>query len=149
MQFRQAIFTATVFAIPALSASAQEACPTPELLLGTPVGITELIDQAGGGQIEKGEFETTAQFEARKAQIQLPSPVIVPLAQAPEVKDALRMVTLIEPKPPFLGEQDYHRSPTMDLPTDRHTKYKFLFADIKCVGALDGDGNLLAHWKTR
>lgn len=51
------------------SAHAQSVCPTPDLLMAQPVSIKDLYDDLRSQNITKGEFETTAQFEARKSAI--------------------------------------------------------------------------------
>lgn len=57
---------------------AQEPCTTPELLAGKPKTLTQIF---GGKppELKRGEFETTDQFEARKAAVKPASEVVVSL----------------------------------------------------------------------
>lgn len=65
-------------------ANAQEACPTPEVLAGAAITFDDLYGQINVLAVEKGEFETTAQFEARRNAIQLPSSALVQIHVDPE-----------------------------------------------------------------
>jgi hypothetical protein len=60
-----------------LSAGALEACPTPEALTGQPVTFEQMYEAREEAQVVKGEFETTAHFEARKSSIQPPQPSLL------------------------------------------------------------------------
>lgn len=251
------------------TAYAQVACPRPENLIGTPMGFFEFYKEMAGPAITKGEFETTAEFEARLSEIKRPSAALVevvlkperfrydadaeafkvyiheidpgsayqlaympkeletilgnynyskpvqirtnreeadageyvatnaygaettvsesraieyvifdnkgrnklssgddlftergkyetatlsipvPRDKAQETKSGLRMVTYVEPKMPWAAETSYRSKPTRQYPTDRRTTFRMAFADIKCVGVLNAEGELLAHWATR
>lgn len=268
MQFRLMVAGALA-AVPVSGALAQSACPVPEQLLAEPASIADLFDGLSDQSVEKGEFETSEQFQARKAAIGDPPPLVigvdleprefsydadrqvfkvfipslepsslyrkdysvraledvlgdyrygnpvqmkvrseaapereyeatngygaatlvtekqitswvvfdnkgrhafangdnlfqerkkyetahleipVPLDQAPAMKSQIRMVALIDPRQPLTAEADYRIEPTRQRPRDLRNHYKIVFADIQCVGALDGEGALLAHWKTR
>jgi hypothetical protein len=104
-----------------------------------------VFDNKGRRQMATGDnlFEVRKKYET--AHLIIP----VPLDRAPEVKSQLTMVALIDPHAPLTAEADYRISPTREYPRDIRTHYKILFADIQCVGVLDGDGTLLAHWQTR
>lgn len=79
-------------ALSGASAMAQTPCPTPEALLGAAVTLREAFPESA--PLVKGEFETTAQFEARKASQSLPERVLlqVPATQGNYVYDADRQV---------------------------------------------------------
>jgi len=88
-------------------------------------------------------------FEERKKYDTAYLHIPVPLDRAPEVKSQIAMVALIDPRAPMTAEADYRIEPTRARPRDYRTHYKIIFADIQCVGVLDGEGALLAHWQTR
>ncbi len=54
-----------------------EACPTPEILSGPTQSFDDLYSRSQGLSVEKGEFETTAQYEARRAAAQGPGPALI------------------------------------------------------------------------
>lgn len=66
-----------------LSAHASGPCPNPGALSAQAVPFSELYAAVGGG-LEKGEFESTAQFEQRKAANRATGPVLVSVDIAPE-----------------------------------------------------------------
>ncbi|MCA8897864.1 MAG: hypothetical protein R3C00_04620 [Hyphomonas sp.] len=269
MKLRSAAAIGAILPFVMSSAQAQERCPTPNLLTEAPVTAAELYDTLHDRNVAKGEFETTAQFEARKAQSAAPPQALVkvevdsrkfiydadnqvfrlfvpelqttasyrngyipkemkdilgdyrygkpvellaseeetgsreyeasnaygattsvtersfdsdvifdnkgrkrlasgddlfqeraeyetayleipvPLADAPAVKGNLSLVALVQPRYPFTLENRYRIEPTREYPTDLQTHYMLAFADIQCIGVLDGSTNLLTSWKTR
>ena len=88
-------------------------------------------------------FRTRNSFEANILTIP------VPIEHAPSIKPELKVVSLIEPKAPYYENLEHHTSPDMKYPSERDNEISVLVADIQCIGVLDGDGNLLASWKTR
>ncbi len=88
-------------------------------------------------------------FEERKEYASRTLEIPVPLADAPQTKKTLEMVALIDPKEPFYTTLRYYDTPDMEYPTEKNGDAIVLIADIQCIGAIDGDGNLLASWKTR
>lgn len=73
----------------------------------------------------------------------------VSIDRAPAVKSQLRAVALIAPKAPYSAAGFRLSSPTRSLPIEATSNVLIMFADIKCVGVLDGEGQLLVSWSTR
>lgn len=69
--------------------------------------------------------------------------------QAPALKGELRAVALVTPRAPFVTAGIEDLGPTRTTPLDRVVNTTIIFADIQCVGVLDGKGNVLASWVTR
>lgn len=72
-----------------------------------------------------------------------------PLADAPGLKSELRLVALVNPKPPYFAAGTYVSDPSRQFPTERTDEVSILFADIKCVAAIDKAGKVWGHWATR
>jgi hypothetical protein len=67
-----------------MNAFAQSSCPSPEALEGPASAFDSLFDAKSEVAPEKGEFETTAQFEARKQASQPPGATLLALETDPE-----------------------------------------------------------------
>lgn len=104
-----------------------------------------IFDNKGRRNIASGDNLFSERKTYETEYIDIP----VPLDRAQEAKSQITMVALIDPKPPYTTESDYRIEPSRQYPSDLRTHYNVIFADIQCVGALDGNGALLGHWKTR
>lgn len=76
----------TVFALAAVGAAAhaQAACPTPDRLTGAALSAEDYYAAMAGPEISKGEFETTAEFQARLALVERPSGALVLIDTTPD-----------------------------------------------------------------
>jgi hypothetical protein len=57
-----------------------QACPTPDLLSAKPKAFSEVFKTPSANALKKGEFETTAEFEARKAALSGPPQSVLSIA---------------------------------------------------------------------
>lgn len=80
----KALQTLFLSAAAASVAHAQEACPSPDLLLGPAISAEDYFTAMSGPAITKGEFETSAEFEARTAAVQRPAASLVVIDTSPE-----------------------------------------------------------------
>lgn len=83
--FRYSITLVSFVTLLAESGIAQTACPSSEKLTGEPVLVSDFFKTQEGPTLAKGEFETSAQFEARKGKIDRPSSALIELELSKDV----------------------------------------------------------------